>query len=214
MKKQFIAVLLAIAMVATVTFTTTSCDVSINSIPSPGVMKLSEFQIFDNKAYLNIANIAPLSHTNLWKDFVILEKMNIKNVIIHINSGGGRVNAAFAIIDAIEAAKNRGFYITTIGRGLVASAAVLIYVTGDYRITSKRALFMIHEIKIVDRYGNRNKALEEEFKYSMDSGNKSMRNIFTKYTKMSKEQIDKFTSGEKWFNAEDAIKWGIADKVE
>src|SRR6056297_93805 len=60
---------------------------------------------------------------------------------VHIRSEGGDVWEGFAIHDALF---NSGKEIHTIGEGIVASIATVIFLSGSKRYMSKNAEFMIH----------------------------------------------------------------------
>jgi ATP-dependent Clp protease protease subunit len=59
-----------------------------------------------------------------------------------INSQGGSVSDMFAIYDAMRACDRE---IVTVGIGEVCSAAGLLLVAGDRRLSSKNCLFMAHQ---------------------------------------------------------------------
>ena len=207
MKKIFI-ILLSIII--------TSCNFSFTTektIPE-AVMKLSQFKVLNNKAYLSISELSMDISNSLWKEFLILESKGIKDVVIHLNTPGGNVVAALPIIDALERARDKGFNITIIGRGAIMSAGIVIYVIGNTRISSKRTTFMIHGVRIIDNYGNRRPDIEEKMKDSINMANKICSDILRNYTKLTEEQIKEFIKGEKWFNADKAKEWGLVDIIE
>lgn len=91
-----------------------------------------------------------------WQDSMSEEfgEVNLKQVVnqinnnkdaeilnVHIRSEGGDVNEGFAIHDALV---NSGKEIKTIGEGIVASIATVIFLAGSTRSMSKNAEFMIH----------------------------------------------------------------------
>lgn len=65
-----------------------------------------------------------------------------KNVQIIINSRGGCTYATFGFINLMATVKNP---ITTMGFGLVASGAAMIFAAGDRRLLSPDSCVMIHE---------------------------------------------------------------------
>lgn len=71
-----------------------------------------------------------------------LEALNRKSITIEINSEGGEVYQALAVIGRM---KNSPCKLTTIGYGQVMSAASVILAAGDERIISKYAWVMVHE---------------------------------------------------------------------
>jgi len=71
-----------------------------------------------------------------------LERYNKKQIVIRINSEGGSVNDALAVVGRIRAAKSK---IITEAYGACMSAASLILASGHKRRISEFCLFMHHE---------------------------------------------------------------------
>lgn len=64
-------------------------------------------------------------------------------LVVHVNSDGGEVDAAFAIYDALRACPRP---IHTMGWGVVASAALLVYLAGDARLVHRHTRMMAHDV--------------------------------------------------------------------
>jgi len=73
-------------------------------------------------------------------DFLNANK-DAEEVVVHINSRGGSVWEGFAIHDILTAS---GKKITTVGEGLVASIATVVFMAGSIRQLSKNTSFMVH----------------------------------------------------------------------
>lgn len=71
-----------------------------------------------------------------------LRKAKGKSVSIQLTSEGGDVYSALAVYSLLRSYPGE---ITIEGRGLIASAAVLIFAAGDKRLVSPEAHFMFHE---------------------------------------------------------------------
>lgn len=69
------------------------------------------------------------------------ENKSATHLTVHITSNGGKVNDAFAMYDKLT---NSGKKITTIGEGIVASAATILLLAGEKRQMTKYATLMIH----------------------------------------------------------------------
>jgi ATP-dependent Clp protease, protease subunit len=63
---------------------------------------------------------------------------------VYINSEGGYVDVGFDIYDYLMSLKKSGVIINTIGTGLVASIATVIFMSGDSRKLKSGTSFMIH----------------------------------------------------------------------
>ena len=73
----------------------------------------------------------------------IMEKQNKRQITIRINSYGGEVYSALAIVGRIN--KSNDITVVTEGYGKIMSAAVLILACGDKRRVSSLAWLMHHE---------------------------------------------------------------------
>jgi ATP-dependent protease ClpP protease subunit len=69
----------------------------------------------------------------------------IRKMEFFINSGGGDAFAGLALADRIEKAKKDGWHITARGNGIIASAAVPIFVVCSERFAAEGTIFMVHE---------------------------------------------------------------------
>ena len=71
-------------------------------------------------------------------------KNNVKTLELNFLSPGGIIPCMFASYDLLMEAKKEGLEIITHGYGLVASAAVVVYLTGDIRTLDENGYIMIH----------------------------------------------------------------------
>lgn len=76
-------------------------------------------------------------------------KANNKNLVIRINSPGGSVASLGNIVELLRMYKQFGGHITTVNVGMVASAAVDIYMLGDYKQATAGSVFITHYGSIV-----------------------------------------------------------------
>lgn len=86
--------------------------------------------------------ITSKSLDRLNKSLGLLEYTGDSEITIMVNSPGGDLYAAFAIIDRLQ---NSPCVIVTVGTGLVASAAVPILASGDIRKVTQNVSLMFHE---------------------------------------------------------------------
>lgn len=109
-------------------------------------MKLSDKSLI---TVPDIRIIGPIDE-ELYEDFVmkmdtleISKKVNKnKPLVIEITSEGGSPYIALAIVSRIRRCV---FDVTTVGNGLVASAATLILACGDRRYMTQESWLMVHE---------------------------------------------------------------------
>lgn len=91
-------------------------------------------------------------------------------VVLHINTGGGWIDSAFQIIDAIK--KSKAFVIARLA-GTVASAGTIISLSCDEIIVADHTHFMVHNYstgtngkahEVVDYINFNDRTLKETFK--------------------------------------------------
>jgi ATP-dependent protease ClpP protease subunit len=153
--------------------------------------------------------------SSLWNDIWVLKKgTNIRNLHLFISSPGGDAFSGLALADQIERAKKDGFHVTAHASGIVASAAVPVFVVCDERLAAPGTIFMVHEASVWKWPGR-------ETASDIRSQNRLMELIrdryigkLTKYSKLSKEEWQKLEHKTTWFSAEMAKVWGIVDKIE
>lgn len=160
----------------------------------------------------NTANIFLFSEINnamsisIKRDFITLENLDIKNVNFYINDSGGSVTASLSIIDTILKYKKIGWSINIYASGMVASAAVPIFASGDERIASKQVIFMLHPLKT--RGTSNNLDVLEKLCYD------KYINSLMKYTKLSYNEWMEKIKVTTWFGSEDALKWGLITDIQ
>lgn len=138
----------------------------------------------------------------------ILENQSRKGITIKINSMGGSVYDALAIIGRMKASPCK---ITTEGYGSVMSAATIILAAGNKRRMSEYALFMWHEHSY-DAGGKHSevKAWVAQF----DKEEDQWATIMAKFTARPAEfwkSTGKHT--DKFFNAQQLLELGVIDET-
>jgi ATP-dependent Clp protease protease subunit len=134
-----------------------------------------------------------------------------ENIQIIINSPGGDVNTGFAICDTIIGS-NLPVY--TIGIGLVASAALIVFMTGKkgYRVVTPNTSILSHQWSW-GSFGKEHELLAQVKEFDL-SNEKFMRH-YKKYTGLSVEKIKKYLlpPSDVWLSATEAVSLKIADKI-
>lgn len=132
-----------------------------------------------------------------------------KDIQIYINSPGGSVYDGMAIYDTINHIKND---VSTVGIGLQASMGAFLLSSGTKgkRFLLPHSKVMIHQ----PSSGTRGKVsdMEIDLKESLNI-RKLLNEILAKNTGQKLSQIEKDVDRDYWMTSEDAVKYGIADKV-
>lgn len=135
-----------------------------------------------------------------------------KELTLIINSPGGDVHAAFALIDTMKAS---GIPIKTVGLGIIASCGILTFMAGTKgkRILTPNTSILSHQYS----WGSGGKEHElfarvREFELSSER----MVEHYKKCTGMSEKKIREVLLPAKdvWLSAKEAVKYGIADKIK
>ena len=135
-----------------------------------------------------------------------------KELTLIINSPGGSVHAAFALIDTM---KGSAIPIKTVGLGMIASCGLLTFMAGakGKRILTRNTSILSHQYS----WGSGGKEHElfarvKEFELSTER----MLEHYKRCTGMTEKKIREFLlpAEDVWLSAEEAVKHGIADKIQ
>lgn len=136
-----------------------------------------------------------------------LAPMAGKPVALHINSPGGDVFEARAMVAAV---RGHGAPVTVYIDGLAASAATYLALAGDKVHINDGGLFMVHNSWTL-AWGNKH-----ELKSTADLLDKIDGTIAADYSRKtgaSTEQIAEWMDAETWFTAEEAKAAGFVDEI-
>ena len=133
-------------------------------------------------------------------------------IIVRINSGGGDIISGLALYDHILELRGDGIEVTTIGTGMVASMAGILFQAGSRRLMTPGCWMMIHELSTF----NEGK-LSEVIDYTkwLERVQADMVKILAERSTLTVAQIKARTAKGKdyWINAEEAVKFGFADGI-
>ena len=133
------------------------------------------------------------------------------DVEMEVNSPGGSVFEASAIMSQLTARRKRKDRVKAVVTGLSASAAVPITMQADEIEIAPMAQFMIHSAWVTTT-GNPDSLRSDAD--ALEKINSSSAGIIAKRSGMDKEQVLEYmNSGEKWFSAEDAVENGMAERI-
>lgn len=145
----------------------------------------------------------------------ILEKNiqgELKHLTLVINSYGGDLNSAFALIDIMRGSK---IPIYTVGLGIVASAGLSIFMTGKkgFRVLTPNTSILSHQYTW-GTFGKEHElfAAQKEF----DLTTERVIRHYQKCTSLEKKKIKKYLlpPHDVWLSSKEALKLGICDEVK
>ncbi len=145
-------------------------------------------------------------------------------IIVHINSYGGTVNDALAIVQAIEDVKNGT--ITSVNNipvplivgtqieGEADSCASLIACCGTkgYRTISKDSLSLLHEVRQISPTGGKVEDIAT-MSINLEMFQKIFKNIYMRNSSLTEEKFNEIISTEKYSTPEELLSYGLVDKI-
>jgi ATP-dependent Clp protease protease subunit len=134
---------------------------------------------------------------------------NTKPIFLYINSPGGSVTAGMAIYDTIQHIKSE---VITICVGLAASMGAFLLAAGapGKRLALPHARIMIHQ----PLGGTRGQASDIEIEAREVIRIKhALNEMLAKHTGKSLEQIEKDTDRDYFMSAQEAMEYGLIDRV-
>ena len=102
-------------------------------------LQFGKCRVCGNAVYMTITDIGGWgsSGDELWLDFQLIRQRGFKKLYMFLLSPGGAAYQGLAISDEIRLLRADGVYVEVHGRGLIASAAVPIFLSADKRIASR-----------------------------------------------------------------------------
>jgi ATP-dependent Clp protease, protease subunit len=146
-----------------------------------------------------------------WITYENLDRKESKTLILYINSTGGDLYSAFALIDVM---RNSYHPIRVIGIGAVMSAAFMIFAAGaqGQRYAGKNASFMCHQ------YSDNLSGKHHDLKATMKDGetmNVRMVQVLRDATGLAPSKIKSklLPASDVYLTAQEVVDLGIADHI-
>ena len=145
------------------------------------------------------------------KQILLLEQLDPKKEItLYINSPGGEISSGFAIFDLLQFVDCP---ITTIVSGLAASMGSVLSMVGDKgrKFAMANAKIMVHQPLLQGAQGNITD-LEIHTDQILKTRTK-LAGMYAELTGKTVKQILKDMERDNWMTAEEAVKYGLIDKI-
>nr|WP_326209923.1 ATP-dependent Clp protease proteolytic subunit [uncultured Oscillibacter sp.] len=130
-------------------------------------------------------------------------------ITLYINSPGGEVSSGLAMYDAMQAVSCP---VKTVCVGMAASMAAVLFCSGAKREILPHARILVHDPVISGSIGGSALKLDSVAKDLMQT-RETMGRILAKHTGHSLEDVLSKTAMNSYFNASEAVAWGLADRV-
>ena len=130
-------------------------------------------------------------------------------VTLYINSPGGEVQSGLALYDVMQAVSCP---VRTVCLGMAASMAALLFIAGDERQMLPHSRVMIHDPLIGGGVGGSAlsvKARADDLMRIRDI----TAGVIARHTGMPLERVFELTASDTYFEAEEAVEAGLADRI-
>lgn len=166
-------------------------------------------------AYMTLGSaVSDYETTKIWNDFHLIRNRGIKKVIIFFNSPGGSAFDGFGMSDQIQRLVNDGVEVIAEGTGLIASAAVPVFMSASKRVVSPNTIFLVHPATIFKFFSSEGlKDIISQQRLLQMMRDKYARIISGK-SKISFEKAKALMEEDSWFDAQQALEWGVVDHIQ
>ena len=139
-----------------------------------------------------------------------LQRMDpFEQITIYFNSPGGEVQSGLAIYDTMQAISCP---VRTVCLGMAASMSALLFMAGDQRDMLPHARILIHDPLTAGGVGG--SALELKTKADQLMRTREITaEVISKHTGHPIEEVYEKTQHDAWFEAPEAVEWGLADQI-
>lgn len=132
-----------------------------------------------------------------------------QEITLFINSPGGEVDSGLAIYDTMRAI---GCPIRTVCTGTAASMAAILFLSGDQRDMLPHSKVMIHDPLIPGGVGGSALTVDAVARNLMRA-RQTIADIIARHTGKTLEEVLAKTASDSYFDAQEAVDWGLADRI-
>ncbi len=130
-------------------------------------------------------------------------------ITLYINSPGGEVNSGLALYDVMQ---GLSCPVRTVCVGQTASMGAVLFAAGAQRDILPHGKVMIHDPLISGGVGGSALAVQDISK-SLLQTRETICDILAKHTGKSRKEIYRKTAKDTWFDAREAVAFGLADRI-
>lgn len=171
-------------------------------------------KIHGDKAYITLTSVGSWSAESMWKDFKLIRIKEIKQVVLYLNNPGGSAFDGFGITDQIRLLKNDGITIIAEASGIVASAAIPVFLICNKRIATKNTIFLIHPASIAKLFSVETLKDIESQAIMFRLSRKKYAEIVVQNSNLLLNKILDLMDKDNWFDVHQAKKWGMVDEIQ
>lgn len=148
--------------------------------------------------------------------FIGYERFNWKKAVIDLNTGGGSLFDAMGMVSIFQEQQSKGKIIEIRGRGIIASAGLIILVSGSpgHRLLDPNSFIMFHEMWSIKFFAIETPSDKEQEALVMRQIQDRINKYISSHSLMSADELsNRIKKKEFWMSADEAIKFGFADKT-
>jgi ATP-dependent protease ClpP protease subunit len=160
--------------------------------------------------------IETIDFKSLWADMNTIKLFKTNRLVIHLFSFGGSVFDALAMAALLREYEASGRIIEVRARGIVASAGLLILLSGTpgHRYLNPFSMVMFHELTQFKFFAVETPTDKEEEAAVLRRIQDAINTYICERSKIGMIELrDKIRKKEFWLTAQEAIRYGFADKL-
>lgn len=144
------------------------------------------------------------------KVMILTEEDAEKPIDVLVNSPGGEISAGLMLYDVLQSSRTP-LRLFCIGRAY--SMAAVLFASGQSgRYMLPNSELMLHEPLLGNRVGGSSSSIKS-ISDSLLETKRKMNAILAKHTGQTEEAIEKITSYDNYFRAEESVSFGLCDKI-
>ena len=185
------------------------------SVDNTDLQLSNKTRIHNNIAYMEMTGVNSWNAKDLWADMKLLETMAVDKVVVFLNNYGGQAVQGCSLSDEFRIFKKSGIPVVMEGRGIIASAAIPIFLSGDVRKASKNTVFMVHPASVF-KWGQFTEGLKElqEQADMIKMQTERYAIIVSENSTLSKDDVMELMKKTTWFTAEQAKEMGWLHEIQ
>ena len=167
--------------------------------------------MFNNREIFLTDEVNDQTMPEMIKRFMYLDRVDPgKEITVYISSPGGEVTSGLVFYDVMRMAKSP---VKTVCIGTAASMGSILFLAGDKRCMTRHARLMIHDPSVV--MGSQpSKALAvQDTLESIMKTRETLARIISERTGKPLRTVYSKTKGDTYFDADEAIDFGLATEI-
>lgn len=147
--------------------------------------------------------------TIIQAQLMFLDSLEVKDIILHIDSPGGIVKSGLGIVDVMDYIKSD---IATVNTGMAASMGSILLGAGT---KGKRSSLRFSKTMLHQSSGSANGNIQdaEIIMREWKKTNETLFKLLGEYCGKSPKTVKKDADRDLWLSAEEAVEYGIIDKI-